>query len=111
MVNSIEQQVSNIVELFTGCEKSEQGNSELPGFGKKKQLFSINGFKVILTLRELQCLYYLYKGKTAYETAACLYLSRRTVETHLANLKQKVGCSSKIELLHQLWQGRLEISH
>jgi len=59
----------------------------------------LNGMMVKLTNREAQVLYHLRLGKTAKETAQDIFLSPRTVETHLDNLKQKTFCKSKLELM------------
>lgn len=54
---------------------------------------------VILTPRERECLNFYVKGRTAKETAIALNLSHRTVEEHLNNLKNKLGCKHKRDLL------------
>lgn len=51
-----------------------------------------------LSPREKQCLKLLAENKTAKETAAALRLQPRTVEFYLENIKNKLGCHSKIEL-------------
>jgi len=53
----------------------------------------------LLTLRERQCLKGLLKGETAKETAKILGLSFRTVESYLENIKRKLECQGKRELL------------
>lgn len=52
-----------------------------------------------LSSREQQCLELFKKGKSAQATADILGLSRRTVEHYLDNLKAKLNCDSKWELL------------
>ena len=54
--------------------------------------------------REEQCIDLLLAGKTAKETADALFLSSRTVEMYLDNIKNKLGCKSKLEILHKLRQ-------
>lgn len=51
-----------------------------------------------ITDRELQCLYLYSDGKSANKTGKILGISRRTVETHFNNIKQKVKINSKAEL-------------
>lgn len=51
------------------------------------------------TKRELECLRYLAKGKTAPEIAKLLYLSSRTVESHIARIKDKLNCSRKSQIV------------
>jgi len=61
----------------------------------KLQCDSIPG----LSRREQQCLYHFARGKTAKETALLLNLSFRTVEAYIFNLKKKLGCRHKRDLL------------
>lgn len=76
--------------------------------GRPKKIVNevlVNGIKVPLTKREAEVLYHLRLGKTAKETAEEIYLSRRTVESHLDNIKQKACCKNKLELISHLASG------
>lgn len=53
----------------------------------------------LLSLREKQCLHYFLNGKTAKETAILLGLSHRTIEEYFNNIKKKLGCQYKRDLL------------
>jgi two-component system response regulator NreC len=62
-----------------------------------------------LTRRELEVLRLLALGHTNAEIAARLVLSRRTVDTHRANLQRKLGLSSRAALTkHAIQRGLLE---
>ena len=52
----------------------------------------------ILTKREYQCLELYLLGKSAHQTSKILNISRRTIETHFANIKQKLKINFKSEL-------------
>ena len=52
-----------------------------------------------LTVREHQCLDLFKQGRSVQATAAILDLSQRTVEHYFENIKEKLGCQSKMELL------------
>lgn len=52
-----------------------------------------------LTQRETECLCYLVRGKTAKSIAQLLKLSPRTVEYYLDNIKNKLGCRTKSQLI------------
>ena len=52
-----------------------------------------------MTERELDVLRLIALGHTNNEIAAQLYLSVRTVETHRAHIQQKLGMSSRAELV------------
>jgi DNA-binding CsgD family transcriptional regulator len=54
-----------------------------------------------LTAREHQCLDLYKQGRSAQATAAILDLSQRTVEHYFDNIKAKLGCQSKMELLER----------
>jgi DNA-binding NarL/FixJ family response regulator len=53
-----------------------------------------------LTERELQVARLVVERKTNPEIAAELYLSQKTVETHLRNIFRKVDVRSRVELAH-----------
>jgi len=55
-----------------------------------------------LTKRELDCAKLLVNGGRIKEIAAAIHLSPRTVETHLNNLKIKLNCRDKVELIIKL---------
>lgn len=52
-----------------------------------------------LTTRELECLFYLLRGKTSKEIGKILNLSFRTVEGYIDNIKHKFNCRTKAELI------------
>lgn len=52
-----------------------------------------------LSPREKECLKLLIEDKSAKETAAVLGLSHRTIESYFENIKNKLSCWSKHELL------------
>lgn len=56
-----------------------------------------NKFK--LTERECECVFLLIRGKTAKEIAGLLSLSKRTVESYIENIKNKMNCQNKVEIL------------
>ena len=56
-----------------------------------------NKFK--LTNRECECVFLLLRGKTAKEIAGLLSLSKRTVESYIENIKNKMNCQNKAEIL------------
>lgn len=54
------------------------------------------------TSREQDCIHLLLNGKSAKETGAILQLSHRTVESHLFNIKKKLNCRTKLEVISKL---------
>lgn len=51
------------------------------------------------TRREAECMVLLLKGKTINSVAGILNLSPRTVEYYIKNMKSKLGCRTKFELV------------
>jgi DNA-binding CsgD family transcriptional regulator len=65
--------------------------------------------ELYLTHRELQCVKYLSIGKTTEEIAIIFNISKRTIETHIENLKRKFNCYNQFSLGYLL--GKLEIKN
>jgi DNA-binding CsgD family transcriptional regulator len=57
---------------------------------------------ITLTAREQECLKYLFLGYTAKQTGEILGLSFRTIESYLDNIKNKLGCFRKTEILTRI---------
>jgi len=63
---------------------------------------------VTLSPKEISCALALLQGKNAQETAEKLSVSKRTVETHLENLKLKLNCYKKSQLVEILLASELK---
>lgn len=55
--------------------------------------------KYELTNREIECVFLLVRGKSAREIGVLLSLSKRTVESYIENIKNKMDCQNKAEIL------------
>jgi DNA-binding CsgD family transcriptional regulator len=66
---------------------------------RENQLFNYGD--IIFTLREAQCLHYYLNNYTAEQTAKKLFISSKTVEFHLANIKLKINCTNKSEITNK----------
>jgi DNA-binding NarL/FixJ family response regulator len=63
-----------------------------------------------LTPRETEVLCFIAQGHTNREIAGLLHLSVRTVESHRANLRAKLGLQSRVDLVrYAVEQGLLEL--
>lgn len=58
-----------------------------------------------LSKTEQECLYYYFHGFSAKETALKMGLSFRTIESYLANIKDRFGCKTKLELRKKIFSG------
>lgn len=54
------------------------------------------------TNREIDCIKALMLGKTANDTAKDLGISSRTVETHIDNIRKKLGVRYKSEIVSKM---------
>lgn len=63
---------------------------------KERKLFDYG--KVIFSLREAQCLHYFFNHYPAEKTFKEIFISKKTVEFHLAKIKQKLNCVDTSEL-------------
>jgi DNA-binding CsgD family transcriptional regulator len=63
-----------------------------------------------LTPRESICLFYILRGKSNKQIALILGISQRTVEAHVVNVKNKLQCHSRSQLIeNSLTKGYLKI--
>lgn len=60
--------------------------------------------EISLTPRQNQCASYLLQGLTFKEIGQHMNISARTVEHYLDNLKLKLSCKNKTELIIKLTQ-------
>lgn len=103
----IENQVFTLLKKEFGIKKVESsGNDPLSHF--IENVIATKG--TIFSLRELECIYHLCYGKTAKQIAKLMHLSSRTVETHLDNVRNKINCTNKLELIGQFYR-LLPIEH
>lgn len=65
-----------------------------------KQAFPLNNNQ--LTERESLCLHHLMLGQSSKQIARILSISPRTIEGHIHNIKNKLGCKTRIELLSKV---------
>ncbi len=56
-----------------------------------------------LTHREAECMVHIAKGCTIRDTGERLKLSARTVEFYVKNIKKKLGCRTKSELIQRIY--------
>jgi DNA-binding CsgD family transcriptional regulator len=56
-----------------------------------------------LTTKEASCLLHIANGLSAKEIGKLMNISYRTVEIHIANIKVKLGCKSKQEIIKKFY--------
>lgn len=65
---------------------------------KVKQEKKQEALRVLLTDREMEILRHILDEKSSEEIAELLFISKRTIDTHRANLMEKTGCRNLIAL-------------
>ncbi len=73
-------------------------------FPLQKALNQLQSCGIKLTIQQLRCLSLWFSGRTSKEIAALLNISYRTVEAHLAVIKEKLECRRKKEIFDILQQ-------
>lgn len=68
-------------------------------FSTHHYMLTDNENKFELSSRERECLFLLVRGKSAKEIGALLCLSKRTIESYIENIKNKMNCRNKAEIL------------
>lgn len=68
----------------------------LDGIKANSYSLSPNGSR--LSIREIECLYWLEQGKTMQETANILNITHRTVKAHIESCKKKLDCYNLFQL-------------
>lgn len=93
--------LSNIYKVFSAMSNRQQFKTAwLGNYTIETEVDCLSNF----SQREMECLFYLLRGKSAKEIAKTLAISSRTVETYLENLKFKTNSQSKGELINFCFQ-------
>jgi DNA-binding CsgD family transcriptional regulator len=57
-----------------------------------------------LSAREIQVLRLVLQGKTYAQVSDLLYISKKTVDSHVQHIHSKVGVRNKLELIQKLYR-------
>jgi two-component system, NarL family, response regulator NreC len=95
-------------ELVEAIRRAAAGERYInPSFGARLAREPSSGSPDGLSRRELDVLRLIALGHTNAEIAAQLFLSVRTVESHRAHIQQKLGLSSRAELVRYALEKRV----
>ena len=78
------------------------------GYSKRIDLLILNNTQVELSKREIDCLAAIFKGLSAKKISDNLQLSKRTVESYIENLKIKMNCNNKADMIKAILNNNLE---
>lgn len=88
------------------CHSSNNNDDHLQGPSRERYIREYYSFdtntRFRLTPREIDCAISMVEGRSARETAVQYSISRRTVESYIENIKSKLGCDLKSELVRRL---------
>lgn len=90
--------------LQTITEDKKEGSKD---FDINRFYFNNMDDKAYLTKREVEFLNWCAKGKSMEEIAMILNVSKRTAESHINNIKNKLGCYKQSDLIRKAYQLRL----
>lgn len=65
---------------------------------------NITSNEIKISSREIECIHHLLNHKSSRQTAEIMNISPRTVETYLENIKNKLLCESKADLIEIIKQ-------
>lgn len=108
LLNKVNQRRIKIPTVYDKIVSNEQGlpykehSIDLEGVLRLKKIHLPNG--LTLSAREYACAKLLARGLSTRLIAQALFISPRTVEAHLDNLKHKLRCETKLDLLRTLNQ-------
>jgi signal transduction histidine kinase/DNA-binding NarL/FixJ family response regulator len=103
-VDSILKNISEHISAFSNTiHQSIVGRNEpLQPTISNQDRFDENCIKYGLTLQERKIIPLVAKGQTNKEMAEALFISDKTVKTHLQNIFEKVKATGKVDLLNKL---------
>lgn len=96
---------NNVIGIV-GCSWESSQSTSINGLSEIAQLGLFTSPQTAsacwheLSLREQQILHHVIRGKSATQIGKALYISSRTVETHLTHIKTKLNVNSKSELIN-----------
>ncbi len=97
------------LENLIGWENSNKERNHISMYKnspRARYYLGIGFSGVYFTSREAQCMTLFLEGKTNLEVGICLGLSLRTIDAYLKTMREKLGCSSKKELINKVRQSQ-----
>lgn len=97
-----------LTKKIENCNDYQQLNKELLSHLSHEKISIFNGKEeVYFTKKQLAVINWLLHGKSTEEIGIILNLSKRTVEEHISNIKNKLNCYKNTQLIYKL--GKLNI--
>ena len=74
-------------------------SAELNNVVEQNYMFGKKYNNVYFTKREVECMVWLMRGRTFRDVAKIIGVSHRTVEEYVNNMRRKLHCRNKVELI------------
>lgn len=103
-INSDVVHIDGTNNIFTYVRSKDYVTNDKLSLMPQKIHFKISGIDKYITKKELECALKLMQGKNNLEIANSLFVSPRTVETHLNSLRNKINVSNRQQLIDFLVQ-------
>jgi DNA-binding CsgD family transcriptional regulator len=93
-------QDGNLIGIVGTAVNVTQQRKTLLSFDHTTSFMRMNqeSSKIYLSKKEIECVNWMIKGKSASEIAMILAISTRTVESHMNNIKIKLNCYKQFQL-------------
>ncbi|MBX9786962.1 MAG: helix-turn-helix transcriptional regulator [Alphaproteobacteria bacterium] len=92
-------------EVFLSIQNIIFKFKDINGYNSLKKIsLCIEGNYYSFSYREMQCLIPTIKGKTSKEIARLLNLSPRSVEKYIDNVKNKMKCKGRGEMIEKIFR-------
>ncbi len=100
--------VLDVGKLLLNSQKSHMGKSNTLQFGY--MLTDEESVVTGLTNRQMECLFFMLRGKTNKSIADSLGVGERKVECHIVEIKERLGCISRSECIEKsIYKGYINI--
>ncbi len=86
----------------TGAKEQKKSSGRMRKENMKTYPLGSKYPNLYFTQREAECMMNLIKGRTISTTASALELSSRTVEFYVNNIKRKLNCRTKSDLIQKV---------
>lgn len=93
-----------LIDLTVFLMKTNPCESNKLGRHQFCYMLDNNYDEIDLSQRQSECLFFLLRGKSAKSIAKLLNISYRTVESYIEDIKYRLACSSKSEIIEKAWK-------
>ena len=100
-------QLTNQAKIIDEATPLKASSINMPSLIPKRFYFQIDGEQRYLTKREVECAVQLLQGKSNDDISRSLFVSSRTVETHMESLLAKTNLSNRNLLVDFLFKNGL----